>query len=134
MPRTLANPRALRLYRAGSQVWYYPCVDSLPLWLCFELLRPLLRTVPTSSAAEQVLERMYAALELARISDSDSSEEGGRDSATSMLRGAVVQGHLAEVEEVKQVQVRAACTAGVCARALACLLCVCLTRSCPAHR
>lgn len=106
VPRTLANPRALRLYRARSQVWYYPCVDSLPLWLCFELLRPLLRTVPTSSAAEQVLERMYAALELARISDSDSSEEGGRDSATSMLRGAVVQGHLAEVEEVKQVQVR----------------------------
>lgn len=67
----------------GSQVWYYPVVDSLPLFLCFELLRPLLRTVPSSTAAEEVLERMHAALELARMSS--DGEDTDQDSVGSVV-------------------------------------------------
>ena len=93
---TLTQWWALVCIRFGlgccSQVWYYPCVDSLPLWVCFELLRPLLRTVPSSTAAEDVLERMHVALELARMSDDETDDDTVTSRTSDVEYGRTARG------------------------------------------
>lgn len=58
----------------STMVWYYPIVDSLPVFLCCEMLRPLLRSVPADPYMESVLTRVFESLQKAAASHGDAKD------------------------------------------------------------